>query len=32
MSEKQTLQVWTVMETLIGVTGFAVVLVLSFFF
>jgi gluconate transporter len=31
MSEKQTLQVWTVMETLVGLTGFAVVLLLSFF-
>jgi gluconate transporter len=31
MSEKQTLRVWTVMETLVGLTGFAVVLLLSFF-
>ena len=31
MTEKQTLRVWTVMETLVGLTGFAVVLVLSFF-
>jgi Gnt-I system low-affinity gluconate transporter len=31
MSEKQTLRVWTVMETLVGLTGFAVALVLSFF-
>jgi gluconate transporter len=31
MSEKQTLQVWTVMETLVGLTGFGVVLLLSFF-
>jgi len=31
MPEKQTLKVWTVMETLVGVTGFLVVLVLSFF-
>jgi gluconate transporter len=31
MSEKQTLQVWTVMETLVGLTGFAIVLLLSFF-
>lgn len=30
MPEKQTLKVWTVMETLVGVTGFLVVLVLSF--
>ncbi|MCA1992164.1 MAG: GntP family permease [Coleofasciculus sp. S288] len=32
LSEKQTLQSWTVMETIIGVVGFAVVFVLSFFF
>jgi len=31
MSEKQTLRVWTVMETLVGLTGFGVVLLLSFF-
>jgi Gnt-I system low-affinity gluconate transporter len=31
MSEKQTLRVWTVMVTLVGLTGFAVVLALSFF-
>jgi gluconate transporter len=31
MTEKQTLQVWTVMETLVGLTGFGVVLLLSFF-
>ena len=29
MSEKQTLRVWTVMETVVGVTGFFVVLVLT---
>lgn len=29
MTEKQTLAIWTVMETLVGVTGFAVVLALS---
>lgn len=29
MSEQQTLMVWTVMETLVGVTGFLVVLLLS---
>lgn len=29
MSERQTLEVWTVMETLVGLTGFAVVLALS---
>lgn len=32
MSEKQTLRVWTVMETLVGLTGFGVVLLLSFLF
>jgi Gnt-I system low-affinity gluconate transporter len=31
MSEKQTLRVWTVMETLVGLTGFGVILLLSFF-
>lgn len=31
MSEKQTLRVWTVMETLVGLTGFGVVLLLSAF-
>ena len=32
MSERETLRVWTVMETLVGVTGFLVVLLLSLFF
>ena len=32
MTEKQTLQSWTVMETIISVVGFAFALVLSFFF
>jgi H+/gluconate symporter-like permease len=32
MSERQTLRVWTVLETLLGVTGFAVVLLLSLLF
>lgn len=31
MSEKETLQVWTVMETVVGLTGFGVVLLLSLF-
>ena len=31
MSEKQTLRVWTVMETIVGLTGFGVVLALSLF-
>ncbi|ANU19381.1 gluconate transporter [Planococcus plakortidis] len=31
MSVKDTLKSWTVMETIIGLTGFVVVLVLSFF-
>ena len=31
MTEKQTLRVWTVMETLVGLTGFGVVLLISFF-
>ena len=31
MTEKQTLRVWTVMETIVGVTGFAVVVLLSLF-
>ncbi|MDX1644110.1 MAG: gluconate:H+ symporter [Thermoanaerobaculia bacterium] len=32
MSETETLRVWTVMETLVGLTGLAMVLVLSIFF
>jgi H+/gluconate symporter-like permease len=32
MTEAQTLRVWTVMETLVGLTGLAVVLLLSLFF
>ena len=32
MNEKQTLQSWTVMETIISVTGFSLALLLSFFF
>lgn len=31
IDEKTTLKTWTIMETLVGVTGFAVALVLSFF-
>jgi GntP family gluconate:H+ symporter/Gnt-I system low-affinity gluconate transporter len=31
MDEKTTLKTWTVMETLVGVTGFAVALVISCF-
>lgn len=31
MDEKTTLKTWTVMETLVGFTGFAVALVISFF-
>jgi len=31
MTEKQTLQTWTVMETIIGLVGFVVVLLISFF-
>ncbi len=31
LTEKQTLQTWTVMETLIGFIGFGVVFVISFF-
>lgn len=31
LTEKQTLQSWTVMETLIGLIGFAVAFVISFF-
>lgn len=31
LSEKETLQSWTVMETIISITGFAIVLILSFF-
>jgi Gnt-I system low-affinity gluconate transporter len=30
ISEKQTLQTWTVMETIISLTGFAIVMLLSF--
>ncbi len=32
LSEKETLQSWTVMETIISVTGFVLALTLSFFF
>jgi Gnt-I system low-affinity gluconate transporter len=32
MTEKQTLQSWTVMETIISVVGFSLALLLSFFF
>ena len=32
MTEKQTLQSWTVMETIISVLGFSLALILSFFF
>ena len=32
MTEKQTLQSWTIMETIISVAGFALALLLSFFF
>ena len=32
MNEKQTLQSWTVMETIISVVGFSLALLLSFFF
>ena len=32
MSEKQTLQSWTIMETIISVAGFSMALLLSFFF
>ena len=32
MTEKQTLQSWTIMETIISVTGFALALLLSLFF
>ena len=31
MDEKTTLRTWTVMETLVGCTGFAVALIISFF-
>ncbi|MGP4064275.1 GntP family permease [Oceanobacillus sp. M65] len=31
MTEKQTLKTWTVMETIIGLVGFAVVFTISFF-
>ncbi|MDR1221727.1 MAG: GntP family permease [Tannerella sp.] len=32
MNEKQTLRSWTVMETIISITGFTLALLLSFFF
>lgn len=32
IDEKTTLKAWTVMETIVGVTGFLVALVISFFF
>jgi Gnt-I system low-affinity gluconate transporter len=32
MTEKQTLQSWTIMETIISVVGFSLALLLSFFF
>ena len=32
MTEKQTLQSWTIMETIISVAGFSLALLLSFFF
>ncbi|MDR1524528.1 MAG: GntP family permease [Tannerella sp.] len=32
MNEKQTLRSWTVMETIISVSGFALALILSCFF
>ncbi len=32
LNEKQTLQSWTIMETIISVTGFMMALILSFFF
>jgi Gnt-I system low-affinity gluconate transporter len=32
MNEKQTLQSWTIMETIISVAGFSLALLLSFFF
>ncbi|WP_374562624.1 GntP family permease [Sinobaca sp. H24] len=31
LTEKETLQSWTVMETIIGVVGFTVVFIISFF-
>lgn len=31
MDEKTTLKTWTIMETLVGATGFAVALIISFF-
>lgn len=31
MDEKTTLKTWTIMETLVGTTGFAVALIISFF-
>ena len=31
MTEKQTLKTWTVMETIVGFVGFAVVMILSLF-
>lgn len=31
MDEKTTLKTWTIMETLVGVTGFVVALIISFF-
>ncbi len=31
MDEKTTLKTWTIMETLVGATGFVVALILSFF-
>ena len=31
LDEKTTLKTWTIMETLVGVTGFAVALIISFF-
>ena len=32
MTEKQTLQSWTIMETIVSITGFTLALLLSFFF
>jgi GntP family gluconate:H+ symporter/Gnt-I system low-affinity gluconate transporter len=31
LDEKTTLKTWTIMETLVGLTGFLVALVISFF-
>lgn len=31
MDEKTTLKTWTIMETLVGVTGFIVALIISMF-